>query len=1420
MPQRFKRHGDSPVADLHRWFVAGRLGALPPVAGLVSALLIGSTGISASQGTPDPAAPRVNWAKYQDTFADSSVPGGESAYLTDGAVDAASAWRSDSGTGGHWVGVTLPAAREIGSAQIFLGDDDTGAISNFSLNYDDGGGMQPLPGGSFTGNTATVLNVVFPAPVTMTSFMLYTSDASAVVREISLLPPNGGSGWPLGTDVSLDLARHRLVSATSTDNGNFAKLAVDGYAGPDVAWRTLDQNGPHSLTIELGATQRIGSAHFYSGSGGASAIANFRLQYWDDISGWLDVPGAVITGNTQQERVVDFTTPVATSRMLLLLPDNGQQTVRELALFAAASGIGSLPIGTSVIQTEPPTSNADDLGDRWWTLQNRHTGGTLSPSSDGTALSEARPFTGMAARQFQTLYNIASDTYRLRHRETGLCLEAQNAATAPGTPVVLGEYHAEPHQLWRIEPTSDGYGQYVNVWSGLVLETDAQTPAAVSLQTSGTDWRQQWQLMFQSNFEKKGLADYGWDWDQADVSWNYNWALDPFGALPDDVAFAPMQWGEGHIDSLGPRRGTWQTDGRPIALLGFNEPDYGSEAGGSDVAVATALDLWPQLESMDLPLVAPAPAEMYGTWINDFHGQAAARGYRLDYTGVHWYGPPDAAGLIAFLQGIHVNYGRPVWLTEFSTTDFAGEFDWSEEDNYRFLAEFLWMAEDNDWFKRYAIFPGYSEVPANPWDSTEPHCHIFDPDRNLTAVGELYAAWDGDQSVRTATPYLLHNKGSSLRLGNLSGAIHIDNIRRNDAAMQWAIVPAATAGRVHLVALADGRRLRWTGSQLEFASPATSGADVEWTSTHEANGYFFIDHPDTGLRLSLHRTNDANGAPTGIWYSMASNTTVDDTVRWRLIKPLLPEATSGLPSGWSSDEIGAPETPGYAYFDENLGMWVVGGSGADIYGSSDQFQFVARDFQGDGALIARVVDFTETDPFAKSGIMFRDGDGPDASFAHVFVGPSGVGFEVRAGGGTDVIGSGYDGGGTPRWLKLERDGDGFTAWHGTDGVTWTQVGGTQSIPLPATARAGLAVTAHLDVPEQVGGELNHSRFTHVSLVPLGWNARDVGAPGLPGSTTISNGGNDWAIHGSGSDIWSTSDQFQFASMEAAGDIEVVARVGNVEGTDPWAKAGVMLRASHDADAAFATVLVTPSNGVLFHWRNATGASATGEPPSTGTAPKWVKLVRANDTVLGYHSEDGASWSEIGSQQGIFGSADTQAGLVVTAHDDTVLNQSEFTNVSVTAVSPFDAWRHQHFTSADLANPSVSAALADANGDGVVNMLAYAAGLGPWTQATTENGARLDPFATAGAFTVRFTRNASATDLTLAIEGADDPGGSWDVLARSESGAPFTAVFPGVEVDESGDPDVPTVEIQDAYLTNDPSHPRRFVRLRAEQAGSP
>src|SRR5262249_52379817 len=80
-------------------------------------------------------------------------------------------------------------------------------------------------------------------------------------------------------------------------------------------------------------------------------------------------------------------------------------------------------------------------------------------------------------------------------------------------------------------------------------------------------------------------------------------------------------------------------------------------------------------------------------------------------------------------------------------------------------------------------------------------------------------------------------------------------------------------------------------------------------------------------------------------------------------------------------------------------------------------------------------------------------------------------------------------------------------------------------------------------------------------LPSGWSDQDIGFPSQPGSASYSGG--NWSVSGGGSDIWNTADNFHFASEGSTDNAILIARVTTVQYTDPWAKAGVMLRDSAD-----------------------------------------------------------------------------------------------------------------------------------------------------------------------------------------------------------------------------------------------------------------
>jgi len=181
--------------------------------------------------------------------------------------------------------------------------------------------------------------------------------------------------------------------------------------------------------------------------------------------------------------------------------------------------------------------------------------------------------------------------------------------------------------------------------------------------------------------------------------------------------------------------------------------------------------------------------------------------------------------------------------------------------------------------------------------------------------------------------------------------------------------------------------------------------------------------------------------------------------------------------------------------------------------------------------------------------------------------------------------------------------------------------------------------------------------------PDTWNCTAVGSC-MPGGYCSDDGTGTFTIVGSGADIWGAADAFQYMYQSVSDvEIEIVARVGSIENTNEWAKAGVMIRDTLNADSKHAMVIESPAHGARLQCRSTTGGS-TSETAGSGIGPpRWVRLVRSGNTFNGYESANGSDWALIGSKT-ITMTDPVYVGLPVTSHDNSLLCTAIFDNVFV------------------------------------------------------------------------------------------------------------------------------------------------------------
>jgi hypothetical protein len=843
-------------------------------------------------------ARRLNVAKYQDVIASSENGNYIADYAADGVAGNENSWRSANVTGPHSAEVSLPVTITVRSAHIYLGIDDGSAPASFKVQYFSGGAWVDAPGSSVTGNTATEVNVIFSSGVTSSRFRFYAAGNNTHrVKEFALFRPNPDPGtgtelgYPIGTDVELNVAKQRPAVASAVNGTNYAKLAVDGFVHSTSKWQTSTV-GTNTLDIDLRLTSKIGSAHLYSGDGSIAPLANFTLQSWNGTA-WVDIPGGVITGNTSAARVITFTTPPTTSQVRLTFNNPSTSAVRELCLFPANGGAGYV-LGQDVIAAAPPTQKFEDYNNGLYQVINR--AASLPMAVNGTAPVLDPGTLDAELSQYQMLLNVGTNTYRLRNRSTGKCLAGAALTTTAGAALVDQNYTAMPHQNWR-RVSVDGTDFYlVNDWSGLVVDTAAGATAAgtgLVQEVMDGSTTQHWRFAHQTHYPKKGLAGYINRLADIKGDWGYNWGRTNSTGVPSSFVFHPMQWGNFNWNTLEQLVPAWKRDDRAMHVLGFNEPDGADQA---NLTVEQAITLWPRLERTNMPLVSPVTVNPGNAWMDGFMTQALALGYRMDVVATHKYPTPSSGNPQGFIDELEAEYNawnRPIWLTEFSTVDWNGNQTWTEEDNYNWLAEFMWRAESLPWLRHFSLFLFTADAsfpePTNPWDTVGPRSNAFQADGSTpTAFGELYFAWDNDDTVRGDKPYFIHNKGERKRLQNAVSSTAPGNrfIRDGSSVVQWVLRPSGTANQWHIVSLRDGRLLRYTGSALNFAPAHTTGTAVRWSLVADQYGWYYIENP--AAVVGNRRLKYDNGV-----FSMVSTTSTIDQNKWRFIVPYAPVENAG-----------------------------------------------------------------------------------------------------------------------------------------------------------------------------------------------------------------------------------------------------------------------------------------------------------------------------------------------------------------------------------------------------------------------------------------------------------------------------------------------------------------------------------------------
>jgi hypothetical protein len=305
-------------------------------------------------------------------------------------------------------------------------------------------------------------------------------------------------------------------------------------------------------------------------------------------------------------------------------------------------------------------------------------------------------------------------------------------------------------------------------------------------------------------------------------------------------------------------------------------------------------------------------------------------------------------------------------------------------------------------------------------------------------------------------------------------------------------------------------------------------------------------------------------------------------------------------------------------------------------------------------------------------------------------------------------------------------------------------------------------------------------------LPNPWVERDIGSVGGTGATGLAAG--TYTVIASGGDIWDPADAFHYTYQPLVGDGEIVARVASQEPTAGWAKAGVMVRESLTTTSRHAMLVVTPDNGTAFQYRANAGGTSSNNNTAGPFAPYWVRLVRQGNTLIGYRSNTGTSWTEQ-ARTNIAMGPNAFIGLAVVAGDNSELATVTFTNVTVSNRAPTVATAAAA-TPSPVTGTTATLSVLGADDHGETNLkYAWSAqqlpdgAAAPVFSETNSNAAKsvTATFSRAGTYVLRVTVSdasglAATSDVTVQVVAT---------AAALRLGPPDARVAPGQSVQLSG-----------------------------------
>lgn len=294
-------------------------------------------------------------------------------------------------------------------------------------------------------------------------------------------------------------------------------------------------------------------------------------------------------------------------------------------------------------------------------------------------------------------------------------------------------------------------------------------------------------------------------------------------------------------------------------------------------------------------------------------------------------------------------------------------------------------------------------------------------------------------------------------------------------AYTYRVVTLSAAGESAPSAnVVGGTRLNTvTGAAIDATTP--TAVTLHWTDLPNETNYQIQRSTDAtnwttvaNVGADVTTYTDPGASPlTEYYYRVYGTTAASISMDATPVYTATPPATA-LPGPWAAADIGTKfggggtGASGYAG-----GTFTLIAGGSDIFGTADSFRYTYQPLVGNGDIVARVASIENTNDSAKVAVMIRASLSAGAqNVAVVLTKNAGIQLQTRSSTNGSTVATTVTGIAAPYWVRLNRVFNASTSqyavtgYYSPDGVTWTQLGSTVNLNMPASAFIGLGTTSH------------------------------------------------------------------------------------------------------------------------------------------------------------------------------------------------------------------------------------------------------------------------------------------------------------------------------------------------------------------------